>query len=161
MLTKGQDLPGANEIVQATQADRRLRAQAGTGPTVMRIDNDADIEINETFIEHEYSGSDVELHEKDINDKKKEAAAKVFVRVRTTLAKPYNAGDDKLRVPDKRRAKKGMRMKITDKSLKHSETFVVKALGSIIMDRQLQHDYEAGSTIIQTHYGWRKTRQRI
>ena len=111
---EGQYLLGAADIVVATEADRSKKAKAGQGPMTMRIDKDTDDEINETFIEHEYSESDVEPHEKDIEEQKKEAAAKVFARVRTTLSKPYNAGDTTLRVPDKCGAKKGIKMKITD-----------------------------------------------
>lgn len=70
---------------------------------------------------YEYSDSDVEPHAKDIKEEKKRAAAKVFSRVRTTLSKPYNAGDDKLRVLEKCGAKKGMRMKITHETLNYSE----------------------------------------
>lgn len=86
---EGQDLPGASDILQATKGDRRKKADAGTETLMVRIDKDTDDEntIDESFITHEYSDSDVEPHAKGIKDKKNEAAAaKGFTRVKTTLS---------------------------------------------------------------------------
>lgn len=72
--------------------------------------------------------------------------------VKTKLQKHYNSPDMILRIPDGSGVKVGMRMKITHvKRPNMSGKFTVHKLGSIILKEGLQHDYEPGSTIVQTH----------
>ena len=52
-----------------------------------------------------------------------------------------------MHIPEGVIVKPGMRMKITDKKKGHSERFVVKAAGSIIIKEPLVNDYVVGSKI--------------
>ena len=127
------------ELPKSKDAKKKKKAKA-------KVEDDEDDDEENT-----YSDSDITPRAADVRRKEKKDAREAKM-VKTKLSKPYNATDLTLRIPDGTGVKVGMRMKITSvKKPIHSETFKVHKIGSIILKKGLLHDYDAGSTIEQTH----------